>query len=452
MEKNTRRSFIKKSAAWVGSAGFASALPKIATASAVSLADRRNTSPADRVNIGVIGVGMGIADMRNMLKNNWVHCIALCDVDQVRLEKQATELKKDFPANAGSIKLYKDFRKLLEEKEVDGVIIATPDHWHTYIFAEACKAGKAIYVEKPVGNSIAECNALVKLQENYKNVVTTGLWQTSQKYFLAANEILKTGVLGDIYKVHIFLCQTTNPRVPEESEATIPSTLDYELWLGPAPQRPYSKERVRNWRSYWDYGGGQQTDWGVHWIDSAFDGLVALGKQRTFPESVFSIGYKHPKTSNETPSCQTSLFKYMDYHIVWEQQVSHLYNRNQGVAWIGNKGTLVCNRLGYELIPEKSSEGVPLAEATQMVGEYEEGGIYNHTTNWGECIRTNNKMTNSPIGKGAFATILAQMADISFRTGTTVQYEPNTRKFINNTAADALLKPVYRAPWIYPTV
>lgn len=442
----TRRNFIKNSGLLAVGLGVSSSIsPNV-------MASIRQTPPSDRVNIAVIGVGMGCADMGGMLMNDWVHCVAMCDVNQERLETQAADFKKRFPVNAGNIKLYNDFRKVLDDKDVDGVIIATPDHWHTYIFAEALKAGKAIYVEKPVANSIAECNVMMDLQKKYKGIVTTGLWQTSQRYFRAANEILKSGVLGDVYKVQLFLCQSTNPRAIVE-DGVVPDTLDYSMWLGPAPTRPYNAGRVRGWRGFWDYGGGQQTDWGVHWIDSAFDGLSALGmNNRTYPKSVFSAAYKNQDSFNETPSCQTTVFQYENFHIEWAQQVAYLYNRNQGVAWVGSKGTLVCNRDGYQLLPEKTREGELLVSPYQMTGPFEDRGVIDHTTNWGECIRKGIIETNSPIEKGAFATILAHMANISYRTGVQVVYDPVSRKFVKNVAADAYLKPTYREPWKFPAV
>jgi predicted dehydrogenase len=405
-----------------------------------------------RVNIAVIGVGMGCRDLQGALTGNpWVHCIGMCDVNRQRLEEQAAKFKKDFPAQTTGMQLYADFRKLLENKEIDGVIIATPDHWHTYIFAEALKAGKAIYVEKPVANSIEECNVMTDLQKKHKGIVTTGLWQTSLRYFCSANDVLKSGVLGDLYKVQIWLCQGTDPR-PVVEDTPVPDYIDYEMWLGPSPTRPYNTARFRGWRSFWDYGGGQQTDWGVHWIDSAFDGLKALGIEREYPKAVFSTAYKHPKTFNETPSCQTTIFQFDDFHLEWTQQVANLYNRNQGVAWIGSKATLVCNREGYELIPEKNRDGVLLADRAQLVGKFEDGGVEAHATNWCACIRDKSGKTNSPIEKGAFATILAHMGNISYRTGTSVAYDPVKRKFIDNPLADGFLKKNYRGPWKLPVV
>ena len=363
-----------------------------------------------KVRIAVIGVGMGCRDLQGALTDNpWVHCVGMCDVNKVRLEEQLARFKKDFPEQTVSIKAYTDFREVL-------------------------------------------CNAMMDFQKKYKGVVTTGLWQTSQRYFRAANEILKSGVLGDVYKVQLWLCQSTNPR-PSVEDSEAPSTLDYDMWLGPAPERPFNNSRFRGWRGFWDYGGGQQTDWGVHWIDSAFDGLKALGLcDREYPDAVFSIAYKDPASFNETPSCQTSIFQYKNFHIEWAQQVAYLYNRNQGVAWVGSKATLVCNREGYELIPEKTRDGILLADKAQLVGKFEDGGVEAHATNWCKCILNKSIETNSPIEKGAFATILAHMANISYRTGTRVVYDPQTRKFVDNPKADAYLNKTYRSPWQFPNI
>jgi predicted dehydrogenase len=441
-----RRDFLKHSSTLAAGLGLSSLIAGKASQRVVKSAN-------PRVNVAVIGVGMGARDLQGALTNNpWVHCLGICDVNNQRLEEQAARFRKDFPEQTANMQLYGDFRKLLENKEIQGVIIATPDHWHTYIFAEALRAGKAIYVEKPVANSIEECNLMVDFQKKHRGIITTGLWQTSQRYFVGANEVLRSGVLGDVYKVEIWLSQTTEPR-PGAEDTPPPDYLDYEMWLGPAPKRPYNANRIRGWRGFWDYGGGQQTDWGVHWLDSAFDGLKALGlSNREFPKAVFSTAYRHPKTFNETPSCQTTVYQYDNFHIVWSQQVANLYNRHQGIAWIGSKATLVCNREGYELIPEKSREGALLADRVQLIGKAEEGGVDTHATNWCKCIRDGSVATSSPIEKGAFATILAHMGNISFLTGTRVVYDPQKRRFVNNQEADRFLVKNYQSPWKLPQV
>lgn len=441
MKNTDRRSFLKKSASAMAGVGLFASMPQSYAANA----------PSDRVNIGVIGLGFGATNIRFMLAANpFVHCIALCDVDQIKLEEKAGFLKEEFPDNAGNIKLYTDFQKLLEDKDIDGVIVATPDHWHTYVYAEAIKAGKAVYVEKPTGKTVVECNLMVELQKKYKNVVTTGLWHISVDYFIEAFNILKSGVLGDVYKAHAWINGGTDPVIYGTEPQSIPETLDYKMWLGPAPAHPYAKERVRSWRHYWDYGGGRQTDW-VHYLDSALDGIAALGHERTYPKSVYSVGYRHPETMTEVPSVQTSVFQFEDYHIVWEHQVSPLYNRGDGVAWIGSNGTLVCNRVGYELYPKNSRDGKPMIEAVKKQGPY--ANQYNHMINWAKCIRDNDVNTNSPIDKGSYASSLANIANISYRAGSQrLEYLPSEQKFLNNTEADSYIFPNYKNNWKYPDI
>jgi len=447
--KSTRRKFFENSALAAAGLGLSSITGPKAMAGVFA-------QPAsDRLNLAVIGLGMqGPPDLRGALTNPWVHCIGICDVDRERLDRAAVSFKESHPAQTANMILYTDFRKLLENKDIDGVIIAVPDHWHLLVYAEALKAGKHVYVEKPVANHIDECNLLMDLQKKYQRVVTTGLWQTSLNYFRMANEILKTGVLGDVYKVHCFLGQGTDPR-EGAPDTPAPPTIDYDTWLGPAPQRPYNERRVHGWRGFWDYGGGQQTDWGVHWLDSAFDGLVALGmSDRTeYPKAVFSTAYKHPDTFNETPSCQTTVYQFNNFHIEWAQQVAHLYNRDQGVAWIGSRATLVCNREGYELIPWYNRDGTSDVQPARMSGSMAYAdGIQAHATNWCNCIRNNSIDTASPIDKAAYATILAHLGNISFRSGTKVSYDAAKRGIIDNPAADAYFSVNYRSPWNKPIV
>jgi hypothetical protein len=291
---------------------------------------------------------------------------------------------------------------------------------------------------------------MVDLQHRYKNVVTSGLWHINVDYFKDAFNILKSGILGDVYKVHAWVNYGTDPVIYSTAAQSVPETLDYNMWLGPAPLRPYAKERVRSWRDYWDYGGGRQTDW-VHYLDSALDGIAALGHERTYPKSIYSVGYKHSETMTEVPSSQTSVFQFDNYHIVWEHQVSPLYNRGDGVAWVGSKGTLVCNRTGYEVIPEKDRDGKPLIEASKKQGSY--ANQYYHMINWAQCIRDNNVHTDCPIEKSSYASILATIANIShLRGGERLEYLPSEKKFRNNPEADAYIFPDYKNGWKYPTV
>jgi predicted dehydrogenase len=440
MDERTRRSFLKQSTLAAASAGLYSAVPNTLYGA---------NAPSDRLNIAVIGLGFGATNMRYMLEaDKSTHCVAMCDVNEAVLNQRSTELREKFPDNAGKITRYSDFRRVLEDKDIDGVIVATPDHWHAYIYAEACKADKAVYVEKPTGRTIAECDLMVEVQRKQNNVVTTGLWHTSLEYFKHAFSILRTGVLGDVFKVHAWISGGTDPVLYESAAQEVPEALDYKMWLGPAPSRPYAEDRVQGWRHYWDYGGGRQTDW-VHYLDSALDGIAALGHARSFPKSVYSVGYRHPRTMREVPSLQTSVFQFDDLHVVWEHSPGPLYNRRDGVAWIGSKGTLVCNRTGYELIPVEDRDGSPVIGPAKEEGPY--GNQYNHMANWAQCIREKSRETNSPVGKGCYATVLANIANISHRLGGhRLEYLPDEQKFRNSPEADVYVFPKYENGWDFP--
>ncbi len=436
---SNRREFIKKSSKVIAGAGVLSAFP---------FSSKAAKSLETDINIGVIGLGFGFVNMQQMLKGTpSVRCAALCDIDKNRLTERSEALKKEYPEQTKGLKLYSDFRELIADESIDGVIIATPDHWHTYIYAEASKAGKAIYIEKPTGHTIADCNLMVDLQKENKNVVSTGLWHISLPYFIEAFEILRSGVLGDVNKVHAWITKNEKVvtyKVPQKA----PEGFDYEMWQGSAKPFSYAKERIDNWRFFWDYGGGRQGDW-LHYLDSAFDGLQALGYERAYPKSVSSVGYKKQGTMLEAPDGQTSVFEFDNYHVVWEHQVTQMYNRGDGVAWIGSKGTLVCNRMGYEIIPEKI-DGKNAVEPVKVQGGY--GNQYNHMINWAKCIKEKNTNTNSPISKGSFVSEVSCIANIAYRVGRSLEYNPEKQKFNGDKEANAYIKYKYHNGWKYPTV
>jgi predicted dehydrogenase len=446
MKNTNRRSFLKNSVATLAGTGLYSPVAH----SLYSCAK----APSDRLNIAAIGLGFGTTNMRFLMEaDQSVHCAAMCDVEQTRLEERSKQINDRFPDRCKNMKLHTDFRKVLDDKDIDGVIIATPDHWHGYMFAEACKAGKAIYIEKPTGRTIGECDMMVEMQKKYKNVVTTGLWHISLEYFIEAFDILKTGILGEVYKVHAWIYGGTDPVIYDDTPQQVPDTLDYKMWLGPAPIRPYLKERVLGqWRHYWDYGGGRQTDW-VHYLDSALDGIAVLGHEQTYPKSVHSVGYKHPETMREVPSTQTSVFQFEDIHIVWEHASYRMYGRRDGVAWIGSDATLVCNRTGYDLIPNKGREDDEESSVEPIRKDGSYGNQFNHMVNWADCIRNNNPKTNSPVEKGSYASVLANMANISHRMGgQSIEYMPDEQKFRNNPEADAYIFPEFENNWTFPAI
>ena len=300
-------------------------------------------APSDAIRIGAIGInGMGWADLKAMLKVPGTQCVALCDVDKSVLDTRAAEVSKNYAAQPT---LYNDYRKLLEDKNIDAVIIGTPDHWHCNMLADACAASKDVYVEKPAGNSIAECRAMVAAQQKYNRIVQVGQWQRSQKHFSDAVAFVHSGKLGQVRLVKVWAYQGWMKSIPVKPDSTPPPGVDYDLWLGPAQKRAFNPNRFHfNFRWYWDYAGGLMTDWGVHLVDYAL-----LGMKAPLPKSVMAAGGKfaYPDDAEETPDTLTTVYEFDGFNMLWEHATGingGPYGRDHGIAFIGNNGTLVLDR------------------------------------------------------------------------------------------------------------
>ena len=311
-------------------------------------------SANDKINIGVIGCnGMGWSNANSLLKMDDIDLVGICDVDQNVIQKRLgdySKLRKNKP------KTYSDYRELLKDNSIDAVVIGTPDHWHCKIMVDTVQAGKHVYVEKPIANSIAECNLMVAAQEKTKKVVQAGQWQRSGPHYKKAIELVQSGVLGKIRLVKTWAYQGWMKPVPVVADSSVPKGVDYDFWLGPATKRPFNANRFHfNFRWFWDYAGGLMTDWGVHEIDIA---LYAM--QETAPISVLATGGKlaYPDDASETPDTLQAIFQYKNFNMLWEHATgidNGPYNRREGIAFIGNNGTLVVDRQGYEVVTEKES-------------------------------------------------------------------------------------------------
>ncbi len=314
---------------------------------------KNRIAPSDQINIAAIGInGMGFTDLSAMLKHEGVNLVALCDVDKNVLDKRMADLSK-MNVDVSKIKTFSDYRKVLELKDVNAVIIGTPDHWHCKIMVDACVAGKDVYCEKPVGNSIEECRAMVAAQSKYNRVVQVGQWQHSNKHYQDAMDFVHSGKLGNVRLVKAWAYQGWMKSVPVQPDSTAPPGVDYDMWLGPAKKRPFNPNRFHfNFRWYWDYAGGLMTDWGVHMIDYAL-----LGSKAEVPKSIVASGGKfaYPDDAEETPDTLTTVFEFNGFNMLWEHATGindGPYQRDHGVAFIGNNGTLVVDRGGWEVIPE----------------------------------------------------------------------------------------------------
>jgi predicted dehydrogenase len=411
-----------------------------------------------KINIGVIGCnGMGWSNTNSLLKMQDVDLIGVCDVDKNVITKRLADYSK---LRTNKPSTYNDYRDLLNNKDIDAVVIGTPDHWHCKIMVDAVQAGKHVYVEKPVANSIEECRIMVAAQEKTKKIVQAGQWQRSGPHYRKAIEIVRSGVLGKIRLVKVWAYQGWMKPVPVKPDSAPPTGVDYDLWLGPAPKRPFNENRFHfNFRWFWDYAGGLMTDWGVHEIDIALYAMEALA-----PISVTAGGGKlaYPDDASETPDTLQAMFQYDKFNMLWEHATgidNGPYSRREGIAFIGNNGTLVVDRGGYEAFEEHVADGYAKTGKSKMepietfVKPQEVSYLDLHTANFIEAIKKNDQsLLNTPIKSGSVAAINAQMGNIAYRTGTKLFWEADKGKFKNNSEADKFISANYHNGYKIPSV
>lgn len=378
----------------------------------------------NKIRIGAIGLnGMGWADTKALINISGVELVAICDVDQNVIKKR----KKEIDQLGLKVKIYKDYRELLDQKNIDAVVLGTPDHWHALMMINASAAGKHVYCEKPLGNSIGECNAMVSAQKYYGNIVQVGQWQRSQKHFQDAINFVRTGVLGPIRTVKVW-CYQGWMRPAEKVENSLPPKgVDYKNWLGPAPTKPFNSSRFHfHFRWFWDYAGGLMTDWGVHLLDYALIGMKA-----SLPKSIVGLGGKfaYPNLAEETPDTLTTLYEFDKFNLVWDSAMgidNGSYGRDHGIAFIGNNATLILDRGGWEVIEEKKSKN---KIAKPFIGK-SDNGLQKHAINFIEAIKLNDSsILNCSVEEAANVAVVAQMGNASYRSGKKLTWNSEKMKF-----------------------
>lgn len=448
---STRRKFIVQSAAALAGAGLATVLP----VEAFGRSGRR-IAASDTINYGLIGCkGMGWSNMRSLLSNvPEAQCLALADVDQSVLDERALGVEQ---LRGKKPKLFKDYRKLLEMKELDAVIIGTPDHWHCLNFCDALSAGKHVYCEKPLANSIEECNIMLAAARRYGKMVQIGQWQRSGAHYQQAHDYLRTGQLGNIRLVKCWAYQGWMEPVSVKPDSAPPAGVDYDMWLGPAPKRPFNPNRFHfNFRWFWDYAGGLMTDWGVHELDIA---LFFMGV--TAPRSVMASGGKlaYPDDASETPDTLQTVFEYDKFNLLWEHATGingGPYGRTEGIAFIGNNGTLVVNRDGWDVIPEarRNDKGIVANKIEDLPEQRRDVNLVylaEHHKNFVAAMKANDaSMLNCGIETGAIAAINAHMGNVAFKTGRKVYWDAAKGEFKNDAQANELIKAHYQNGWKLP--
>jgi len=429
-QKVTRRQFLGVTA------GLAYALSSAKSARA----DAPPISANDAILIGHIGVGgMGRSHFDRLLKTDGVRIVAAADPDANR--QQAAKLKA---AETGlAINTYTDYREMLHaHPEMDAIFVATPDHWHALATIDAIKAGKDVYCEKPLALTIAEGRKMVAAARRYGRVVQMGTMQRSdQAQFRYACELVRNGRIGEVKRAVCFF--GPNPQVGYVPNAPAPAYLDWDLWLGPAPWRPFNKQiHPYNFRYFRDYSGGLLTDWGVHLFDIAQWGL---GKDYTSPARIEAAGSMY-ETYNlyEYPKVCTIRYDYGDAIIEWRQGTGEVIEEGEGYGtkFYGTDGEIFVNRGSCKLHPKvgKTINGELGENDTRLYASA------NHHRDFFDCMRT-RKRPICDVEIGHRATCISHLGNIAFRLGRAVNYDPVQEYFPGDPAANKMIEKPMRAPW-----
>ncbi|MCB1020551.1 MAG: Gfo/Idh/MocA family oxidoreductase [Acidobacteria bacterium] len=433
---STRRNFL-------ASAALAGAASPLSAASAA-----RVVGANDRVRFALIGCGgMGRGDLRDFLRAGKTQVVGLCDVDPAQIGKAEQVVseagqKADFTTG--------DFRKVLERNDLDAVIVATPDHWHALPTVEACKAGKDVYVEKPLSVAVWEGRQMVDAARKHDRVVQMGTQQRSGEIYRNAKEYVDSGALGKVRLVRCWAYLDWKGETPKVPDSAPPPGVDYDMWLGPTPKRPFNANRFHfTFRWFWEYSGGLMTDWGAHMIDIAnwYMGIKA-------PTSAMSVGGKfaYPDDAMVTPDTQQVLYEFPEFSMVWEHALGvgrGPFDREHGVALHGENGILVIDRGGWEVYPE--TQRIERPRTYKMSGRPREavsGDMHlAHVENFLECMRS-RKRPHSDVEIGHNSMIACHLGNAAVRTGRRVYWDVENEQVKDDKEAEAIMyKREYRKPW-----
>lgn len=430
-----RRSFLKSAAAATAAAPFL--LPSHLWAA--------ETKANDKLGLGFIGNGtQGRGLLGGFLGKNEIRAVAVCDVDPTRRESARKIINDHYSKQTGdaytACDAYKDFRQLLGRKDIDAVVIATPDHWHAAIAIAACEAGKDIYCEKPLTQSILEARTLVAAVRRTNRVFQTGSMQRSSREFRIACELVRNGRIGKIKNVEVGV---GGPAVPcDLPPEPVEPGLDWTMWLGPSPQRAYNSvlsprgvhKHFPDWRKYREYGGGGVTDWGAHHFDIAQWGL---GMDESGPLEII------PATQ---PNAQHGV------RLKYAGDIEVLHKENNGVWFYGTEGTLYVNRGKFEL----STGGKQIASSTKDLDTVSRDllsdakvKLYNstdHKADWLGAIKS-RQMPICDVEVGARSVTVCHLVNLAYYHGQRMKWDPATNEFTGGTGRKEWLDIAQRAPW-----
>lgn len=401
----------------------------------------------DKYKTALVGGGWwGRNIARVALASGECRVTAVCDVDQKQRDAAAEEIERLAGAKPPS---YPDFRELLEREKPEIVIVATPDHWHPLITIAAIGAGAHVYVEKPVGHTIGEGQAMVKAARAADRVVQVGMHRRVSPHNQSAIRFLREGRAGTIGMVRAFVHSGGGPGEPTPDEAP-PAHLDWNFWCGPAPLRPFNRRlHPKGFRQYLDYANGQLGDWGTHWLDQ-----ILWWTEEKAPRTVYSTGDQHIKRDKtDVPDTQVATWEFETFTAVWEHRLyagNAAEKHSLGCYFYGTGGTLHLGwQDGWTFYPTRKGE--PVRHEPAQLDAPDGQNIRALWANFLECIRT-NKRPVCDIEVGHRATNLALLGMLSLKLGRSVRWDGDKETIVGDAQANALLCRPYRAPWKYPTI
>ncbi len=436
-----------------------------AAAAAVSSlrgASSRVQGANDRIRIGVIGAGgQGRYDMSVFQRNKEVEIAAVCDVHQEHLKQTVNRAVANQPPGQEKTQpeTFSDYRRLLERKDIDAVIIGTPDHWHALTCIHSCQAGKDVYVEKPLSLTIAEGRRMVEVARATNRVVQVGTQQRSGHHFQRAVELIRNGKLGAVSFARCWTYENNFPDgIGNPPDGDPPPELDWDMWLGPAPKVAWNPNRTKTtFRWFWDYSGGKITDWGTHLIDIVHWALIP-DDAIAAPTAVSAHGAKLQLRDNrETPDTLEVLFEYPGFFLTYsarELNARPIENKQYGIEFFGTAGTMFLDRDGFEVFPETAS--VQQGEFTWRTAYMNVHGgpqgdhNVNHVRNFLECMKSRQKPI-SDVEIGHRSTSASHLGNVALRSRQRISWDGATETLRGASAeAKALLNRPYRKPWVLP--
>ena len=413
----------------------------------------------DRVQIGFIGYGLigaqHVHDFKNLPD---VALIALSDVYEPRLREGRL-------ACGPRAKGYNDFRRLLDDQDIQAVVISTPDHWHALMTIMACAAGKDVYVEKPLTLFVREGRWMVTAARRYRRVVQVGTQQRSGRHYADAMKLLQDGHIGKIHTVRMGSFRNIMPGFGAPPDSDPPADMNYDLWLGPAPQRRYNPNRsLYHFRWFWDYSGGQMTNLGAHEID-----IVHWVMKVKAPQAVASSGGRLALADNgETPDTQDALFEYPGFTALWShREGSRGQREGEGLEFFGTKGSMTLSRSGFQVFPDMKVppqnqipefQGHPVGGPERVASgtlapccEPVRGKVYNdllasHARDFIDCVKSRRQPVSSLEEAHSVATA-CHLANISLRLGRKVRWNVEREEIVDDAEVSAMLVRPYRKPW-----